>query len=254
MKALRAILIFGILFIVSCQNKQKIKTDLNESQNINTESPNPYTKNVWINMIPVLSSLEGWHIYQNEAGKKSGWISNDGVFTYNSDIAKGDGNKSLISDQTYTSFEIKFEWKLSPNSNSGFMWGVFEGDEFDAPYLTGPEIQIIDADIYGDDKENQIHTTGSLYDMIAPDHVMSKPAGEWNSYHIIIDQEENKGSVIHNGMEINRFPLHGPEWDALVAKSKFSEMSSFGKYKEGHLCFQDHPGVISYKNIQIKRL
>jgi hypothetical protein len=55
-------------------------------------------------------------------------------------------------------------------------------------------------------------------------------------------------------MEINRFPLHGPEWDALVAKSKFSDMSGFGKYKEGHLCLQDHPGIISYKNIQIKRL
>ena len=236
----------AIVLILSCQNNTKKNTSTTSVQNKKVDQP-------WVSLSP-LNSLDGWHMYQDKTGQKIGWSVNDGVFTYNSDIAKGKGNKSLISDETYTSFEIKFEWKLSPNSNSGFMWGVYEGDEFDAPYLTGPEIQIIDADIYGDDKKNQIHTTGSLYDMIAPDHVMSKPAGEWNSYHIIIDQEENKGSVIHNGMEINRFPLHGPEWDALVAKSKFSEMSSFGKYKEGHLCFQDHPGVISYKNIQIKRL
>ena len=236
----------AIVLILSCQNNTKKNTSTTSVQNKKVDQP-------WVSLSP-LNSLDGWHMYQDKTGQKIGWSVNDGVFTYNSDIAKGKGNKSLISDETYTSFEIKFEWKLSPNSNSGFMWGVYEGDEFDAPYLTGPEIQIIDADIYGDDKENQIHTTGSLYDMIAPDHVMSKPAGEWNSYHIIIDQEENKGSVIHNGMEINRFPLYGPEWDALVAKSKFSEMSSFGKYKEGHLCFQDHPGVISYKNIQIKRL
>ena len=236
----------AIVLILSCQNNTKKNTSTTSVQNKKVDQP-------WVSLSP-LNSLDGWHMYQDKTGQKIGWSVNDGVFTYNSDIAKGKGNKSLISDETYTSFEIKFEWKLSPNSNSGFMWGVYEGDEFDAPYLTGPEIQIIDADIYGDDKENQIHTTGSLYDMIAPDRVMAKPAGEWNSYHIIIDQEENKGSVIHNGMEINRFPLHGPEWDALVAKSKFSEMSSFGKYKEGHLCFQDHPGIISYKNIQIKRL
>ena len=236
----------AIVLILSCQNNTKKNTSTTSVQNKKVDQP-------WVSLSP-LNSLDGWHMYQDKTGQKIGWSVNDGVFTYNSDIAKGKGNKSLISDETYTSFEIKFEWKLSPNSNSGFMWGVYEGDEFDAPYLTGPEIQIIDADIYGDDKKNQIHTTGSLYDMIAPDRVMAKPAGEWNSYHIIIDQEENKGSVIHNGMEINRFPLHGPEWDALVAKSKFSEMSSFGKYKEGHLCFQDHPGVISYKNIQIKRL
>ena len=242
----RLILFTAFILIFSCQNNPKKNT-------LTTSVQNEKTDQQWVSLSPI-NSLDGWHIYQNKTGQKTGWSVNDGVFTYNSDIAKGNGNKSLISDEIYTNFEIKFEWKLSPNSNSGFMWGVHEGEEFDAPYLTGPEIQIIDADIYGDDKENQIHTTGSLYDMIAPDHIMAKPAGEWNSYHITINQEENKGSVIHNGMEINRFPLHGSEWDALIAKSKFSEMSGFGKYKEGHLCFQDHPGVISYKNIRIKRL
>jgi hypothetical protein len=242
----RLILFTLFILIFSCQNNPNKNT-------LTTSVQNEKADQQWVSLSP-LNSLDGWHMYQDKAGQKTGWSVNDGVFTYNSDIAKGNGNKSLISDETYTSFEIKFEWKLSPNSNSGFMWGVFEGNEFDAPYLTGPEIQIIDAEIYGDDKKNQIRTTGSLYDMFAPDHVMAKPAGEWNSYHITINQEKNKGSVIHNGMEINRFPLHGPEWDALVAKSKFSEMSGFGKYKEGHLCLQDHPGVISYKNIQIKRL
>ena len=145
-------------------------------------------------------------------------------------------------------------WKLSPNSNSGFMWGVNESKDYDAPYLTGPEIQIIDADIYAGDEKNQIHTTGSLYDMIAPDHVMAKPAGEWNSYHIVINHEENKGTVNHNGMIINRFPLHGTEWDEMIENSKFKDISGFGKFKEGHLCLQDHPGVISYKNIKIRKL
>ena len=194
------------------------------------------------------------HIYQNESGQKTGWIVSEGVFTYDSDKAQGDGNKSLISDEKFTNFEIKFDWKLSPNSNSGFMWGVNESKDYDAPYLTGPEIQIIDADIYAGDEKNQIHTTGSLYDMIAPDHVMAKPAGEWNSYHIVINHEENKGTVNHNGMIINRFPLHGTEWDEMIENSKFKDMSGFGKFKEGHLCLQDHPGVISYKNIKIRKL
>ena len=29
-------------------------------------------------------------------------------------------------------------------------------------------------------------------------------------------------------------------------------MSGFGKYKEGYISLQDHPGVISYKNIKIE--
>ena len=236
--------IFCLILLVGCQNSTK-KVEKVKSQD------EPSIEQEWINM-SATNSLDGWHIYQNEDGEKTGWTVSEGVFTYNSEKAVGEGNKSLISDRKFTSFEIKFEWKLSPNSNSGFMWGVTEKDAYDAPYLTCPEIQIIDADIYGDDEKNQIHTTGSLYDMVAPDHVMAKPAGEWNSYHITIDYKENKGTVVHNGMEINRFPMQGPEWNELVSKSKFKEMSGFGKFKEGHLCFQDHPGVISYRNIKLR--
>ena len=65
--------------------------------------------------------------------------------------AKGEGNKSLITNEKFLSFEIQFEWKLSPNSNSGFMWGVSEDSKYYAPYVTGPEIQIIESEVYGDD-------------------------------------------------------------------------------------------------------
>jgi hypothetical protein len=231
---------------LSCQNTpKKDKEKSSEVTEVQT--------NEWMSLSSS-NSLDGWHIFQNESGEKTGWSVADGVFTFNSEAAEGKGNKSLITDEKFRNFEIMFEWKLSPNSNSGFMWGVSEDSKYEHPYLTGPEIQIIDAEIYGDDPENQIHTTASLYDMIAPDRVMAKEAGEWNSYHITINQDYNKGTVIHNGEEIIRFPLHGPEWDTMVENSKFADMEGFGIYQEGHLCLQDHPGVISYRNIKIRRL
>ena len=235
-----------IALMVSCQNTSKKEKENSPEGN--------ETKTVEWTTLSSSNSLDGWHIFQNETGEKTGWSVSDGVFTFKSEAASGEGNKSLITDDKYGSFEIQFEWKLSAGSNSGFMWGVSEDSEYEHPYLTGPEIQIIDADIYGDDPENQIHTTAALYDMVAPSQVMAKPAGEWNRYHIRIDHGKNLGTVVHNGEEINRFPLHGPEWDALVENSKFSNMKSFGKYHEGYLCLQDHPGIISYKNIKIRRL
>ena len=92
----------------------------------------------------------------------------NGVFTFNESDAKGEGNKSLLTDEVFESFEIKFEWKTSPGSNSGFIWGVSEDKKYEHPHETGPEIQVIDADIYGDDPDNQKHTVGALYDMIPP--------------------------------------------------------------------------------------
>ncbi len=200
------------------------------------------------------NSLDGWHIFQNESDTKSGWTVEDGVFTFDSANAKGEGNKSLLTDEVYNSFEIMFEWKLSAKSNSGFMWGVSEDEKYEHPYLTGPEIQIIDAEVYRGDPQHQRNTVGALYDMSAPSEIASNPAGSWNKYHIIVNHKNNEAVIVLNEIEINRFPLSGPDWDAMIRDSKFNDIPSFGKHKEGHLSLQDHPGVISYKNIKIRRL
>ena len=99
----------------------------------------------WVSLIKQ-NSLEGWHYYQDD-GKKSGWEIDDGVLTFTSEKAFGEGDKSLVSDKEYTNFKIHLEWKVSPGSNSGFFWGVKEDLKYEFPYVTGPEIQILDPDV-----------------------------------------------------------------------------------------------------------
>ena len=238
----RLIILLSIAFV----NCKHIPKESNKETSKESESS-------WL-LLSQEDSFRGWHIYQNEDGGKSGWAVENGVFTFNESDASGEGNKSLLTDEVFESFEIKFEWKVSPGSNSGFIWGVSEDKMYEHPHKTGPEIQIIDTDYYGDDPDHQKHTVGALYDMIPPSTKPSKKAGEWNKYHITVDHNKNKGTVFLNGIIVNSFPLTGPEWDSMVENSKFRDMSGFGKYKKGHITLQDHPGIISYKNIKIKRL
>lgn len=232
-------LILAVLFF-SCQNNPKP----NKSQET--------ADSEWKDMV-VSNSFEGWHLYQDD-GSKGGWTVADNILTFNSEEAEGKGDKSLISDDTYTNFEIKFDWKVSEGANSGFIWGVNEDQQFKHPYETGPEIQILDPQVYLGDEKNQVHTAGALYDMIAPSSFETRPAGEWNNFHITINHSLNEGVVVLNGVEVNRFPLHGPEWDSMVASSKFADWQGFGKFPTGSICLQDHPGIIAFKNIKIKRL
>ena len=238
----------------------------------------------WKSLI-VDNSLEGWHTFQNAKSTK-GWIVRDNVLIFNgvSDMESGEGDASLLSDKEYGNFEIKFDWKIIPGGNSGFMWGVNEDKKYNYPYQTGQEIQILDPAIYdnpkialgGDmeinnaveDLEVHKHFVGALYDLSAPTELnAAKPASEWNSYHIKIDYKANRGEVILNDILINSFPLQGPEWDAMLLKSKFSKSESedseylgdarwydFGKFSKGHICFQDHPGEVSFRNIMIREL
>ena len=46
----------------------------------------------WVSLIKQ-NSLEGWHYYQDD-GKKSGWEIDDGVLTFTSEKAFGEGDKS----------------------------------------------------------------------------------------------------------------------------------------------------------------
>ena len=48
--------------------------------------------------------------------------------------------------------------------------------------------------------------------------------------------------------------MHTAEWDAMVAGSKFVEMSDFGKFTNGKIVLQDHTDRVWFKNIKIKKL
>ena len=236
----------------------------------------------WVSLIKN-NSLDGWHIFQDNRSKTGWYVENEIlIFDKISGLESGEDDSSLLSNKTYTSFEITFDWKIEEGGNSGFMWGVSDKKEYKYPYQTGPEIQIIDPSVYekpqdvlgGDielnnvltDLEEKKHFLGSVYDLFSPVSNFSyNPVGEWNNYFIRIDQENNLGSVKLNGIIINEFPLKGPEWNSAISKSKFNNSNEypylgdkrwydFGKFSEGFICFQDHPGKAYFKNIKIREL
>ena len=217
------------------------------------------------------SNLDGWHYY-NDNGNKNGWIVENGVLFFDPELVKyqrddnGDiltwengspkkENNDLVSDKDYTNFKIYFEWKVDTLSNSGFMWGVREGEKYEFPFVTGPEIQILDNN-YPDSQK-----AGSLFAMVSPSKDMSKAVGEWNTYEITINHKKNLGNVIFNGEEVIKFPLSGDEWDSMVAGTKFARCDEkpwdnceFGKFKTGKICFQDHGARVYFRNIKIREL
>jgi hypothetical protein len=93
---------------------------------------------------------------------------------------------------------------------------------------------------------------GWLYQLYAPTVDTTKPAGEWNTLHIIITPEK----CIHlmNGTKYVEYVKGSADWDAKVAASKFSKFPQFGKLAKGHICLQDHGNVVSFRNVKVKVL
>lgn len=104
-------------------------------------------------------NLDGWH-----ASGKNQWTAVGGVLT------STHSGSNLISDQTFTDFKLHIEFRYPAGSNSGV-------------YLRGRyEVQVEDSR----GKEPQKDLFSSIYGFIAPNEMVAKAPGEWQTYDITL--------------------------------------------------------------------
>ncbi|MFS8615712.1 MAG: DUF1080 domain-containing protein [Solitalea sp.] len=191
-------------------------------------------------------TTQGWKGY-NRDDVPVAWVVEDGALTL--DTAKlGSGGGDILTAGIYENFELRLEWKISPNGNSGIIYNVVEG-EHPATYHTGPEMQVLDNDGHPDGKIEK-HRAGDLYDLVKSSEEPVKPVGQWNQVRLV--QQDGKIEHWLNGVKVVEADMNSQEWKELVAGSKFNSMPDFGKSKKGHIALQDHGDKVWYRNIKIK--
>jgi len=193
-------------------------------------------------------NLDGWRVYKGKDGKT--WSALDGTLhCTGSTTDKSDMRGDLISTDQYENFELEADWKLAPQGNSGILYLVTE--EFDAPYMSGPEYQIIDDNNFPEKLEDW-QKSGANYAMNPPAKLAAKPIGEWNHTRIVV----NKGHVEHwlNGEKVVDTQMWTPEWEKEKANGKWKDYKGYGTAKKGHICLQDHGSEIWFRNVKIKPL
>jgi hypothetical protein len=188
-------------------------------------------------------SLAGWKSYKSDKIGDA-WSVVDGTLH----LSQGGGG-DIMTEQTYTDFELKFEWKISEGGNSGVMYRVRPDDK--APYMSGPEYQVLDDSRHRDGK-NPDTSAGALYAMIAPKGKQLNPPGEWNTATIKL----HNGQLEHwlNGIKVVETTVGNAQWDKLVQESKFRQWPQFGRSMSGHICLQDHGDKVWFRNIRIREL
>jgi hypothetical protein len=199
--------------------------------------------------------FDGWRQY-NETGMPANWVIEDNAMK----VLLGEGKKPgqgangdiIYGNKKYRNFELSIDWKASKMANSGIFYNIRE--EAGKPiYYAAPEIQVLD-NVDATDNKIASHLAGSLYDMIAADPATVKPAGSWNN--IVVRVKDGNVTHIQNGVEVVSYTLWTPEWDELVANSKFKSFPGFteGISREGYIGLQDHGYPVWFRNIKIREL
>ena len=192
------------------------------------------------------TTTTGWRGYKKDVAP-DGWQVVDGAIAL-----AGKSVGDLITADEYENFEFAFEWKISPNGNSGVFYLVQEKPELKNTYNSGPEYQVIDNEGHPDAKNGPDRFAGANYALQAPTRSATKPVGDWNQSRIV----KNGAHVEHwlNGEKVVEYELWSEAWKAQVAKSKFNAMPAYGTAKKGYLALQDHGNPVSFRSLKIKVL
>jgi hypothetical protein len=174
----------------------------------------------------------------------------DGWEIVEGNLARTGSGGDIITREQYDDCELELEWKIQPNGNSGIFFNVAE-DGYDHVWQTGPEMQILDDELHYDGK-NRLTCAGSNYALHAAPEGVVHPAGQWNAVRLVLRGDQVEHWL--NGENVVSYQLQSPEWQGLVAGSKFKDMPDYGSRASGHIALQDHGDVVEYRNIRIRRL
>ena len=163
----------------------------------------------------------------------------------------------IMTLDTYDDFELEFEFKVAEGANSGIKYNVSEDMSINqgGGNALGFEYQILDDERHPDAKAGVggNRTTAGLYDLMAPNaQKQMRPPGEWNQGKIVFDG--NHGEHWLNGVKVLEYDLGTPQFDSLLAASKYAPIEGFADRRAGHIVLQDHNDDVWYRNIRIREL
>jgi len=181
----------------------------------------------------------GWVATQSPEG----WLAQDGVI-----LCKGGNNGYLYTADRFENFIFQVEYRTEAKVNSGIF---FRWTDPEDPVHTGLEMQILDT---YDQEQMEKHSSGALYDLVAPSSNAVRRAGEWNQITIKCDRNEIQLTL--NGItvveaDIDQWSVAGKNPDGTYNKFKYAWRD---RPRLGHIGLQDHGGRIEFRNMKIMEL
>lgn len=192
------------------------------------------------------TSTSGWRRNYQPNFPDKGWAVENGAL-----VVLGQQGGDIITIVEFSSFDFKFEFKLTEGANSGIKYFVVE--KYDGSSI-GLEYQILDDDRHPDAKQGVggNRQCASLYDLVPATGKVMRPIGEWNEGRIVV--VGNHAEHWLNGKKVLEYERCSPAFQTLVQKSKFAGVKDFSCWPQGHILLQDHGDKVYYRTLKIRIL
>ena len=198
---------------------------------------------------------KGWRGFNLAKFPEEGWQIKDGLLVKVPPATPGKSfGGDIVTEEEFDSFEVAWEFRLTPGANGGLKYLVDEKLVKDSKNGVSFEFQLLDDDKHPDAKKGKDgnRKCGALYDLIAPKEAAAKPIGEWNEARLVV--EGNKVEHWLNGKKVVEFERGSDALKMLIADSKYKAIPGFGEAGKGRLLLQDHFNEVAYRNMKVRKL
>lgn len=159
-------------------------------------------------------------------------------------VCKSGKGGNLLTEQEYSDFVARMEFKLPPAGNNGL---AIRYSGTGSPHLDGMcELQVLDSESpkYTNLDKRQYH--GSAYGLVAAHRGYLRPVGEWNFQQVTV-----VGSTIK--VELNGFTILDTDLSQVKETMKNEPHPNINR-KKGYFGFAGHSDPVAFRNIAIREL
>ncbi len=198
------------------------------------------------------STSKGWVEVTGKPFPTHSWTIEDGCLKA---LVRADGFEDIRTVESFTSYELQFEWKISKLGNSGVKYLIQRTDEWTntdgrQARARGLEYQLVD--LYSPDASDPTRITGALYSIFAPSGANWK-VGVFNESRIVVHGEHVEHWL--NGAQVLSFETTNPAVQAvlrgMLPKGSGAETPLAAN---SPISLQNHSSEAWFRNIKIRTL
>jgi hypothetical protein len=189
--------------------------------------------------------------YTSTTNPPSSWILTTENGYRQIQVSTGSGHL-VTRDTTYQNFDLKVEWKVPIQGNSGIFIRYLKIASWGGS--SGPEAQVVD--ISHSDGQQALHRAGTNYDMFPLNPGREnwfRATGQWNEFRIIAFN--NRVAHYGNGVKLLEYDMNSSAYATAYNLSKYRTYPRYKEVHPGSIYLQHHGETgIKYRNMRIKKL